>query len=351
MRAAQAAVAEHQQVTALDVVVGLGWAHAAHLDQWRQGRVSSLEAVVDVSADKLTAALEELEGWARDQGLQPTEVDHLARTRDHRPLQFTESADAEVERRFRIQWGSPELSEAQRARRAERASRPPDLVVIAPLSEFSCESCSGSGELLIMDDAGALCLTCADLDHLVFLPAGDATLTRRARKASGLSAVVVRFSRARKRYERQGVLVEEPALAQAEQACLADAEARTRRRERDAQRRAEQDDELRAQLVEAIRARFPGCPPERAEAIAAHTAARGSGRVGRSAAGRKLDPAAVELAVAAAVRHHDTDYDELLMGGLDRHSARARVADDVEAILTAWRTAPVDQETGRHSPT
>lgn len=351
MRAAQAAVAEHQQVTALDVVVGLGWAHAAHLDQWRQGRVSSLEAVVDVSADKLTAALEELEGWARDQGLQPTEADHLARTRDRRPLQFTESADPEVERRFRILWGSPELSEAQRARRAERASPPPDLVVIAPLSEFSCDSCGGSGELLVMDDAAALCLTCADLDHLVFLPAGDATLTRRARKASSLSAVVVRFSRARKRYERQGILVEEPALAQAEQACLADAEARTRRRERDAQRRAEQDDELRAQLVEAIRARFPGCPPERAEAIAAHTAARGSGRVGRSAAGRKLDPAAVELAVAAAVRHHDTDYDELLMAGLDRHTARAQVADDVEAILTVWRSAPAANETVRNFPT
>ena len=42
---------------------------------------------------------------------------------------------------------------------------------------------------------------------LVFLPAGNATLSRRAKQASRLSAVVVRFSRARKRYERQGVLV------------------------------------------------------------------------------------------------------------------------------------------------
>jgi hypothetical protein len=42
----------------------------------------------------------------------------------------------------------------------------------------------------------------------VFLPAGDAALSRRARKASTLSAVVVRFSRPRKRYERQGILVE-----------------------------------------------------------------------------------------------------------------------------------------------
>jgi hypothetical protein len=37
-------------------------------------------------------------------------------------------------------------------------------------------------------------LTCADMDHLVFLPAGGAALTRRAKKASTLSAVVVRLA-------------------------------------------------------------------------------------------------------------------------------------------------------------
>ena len=51
--------------------------------------------------------------------------------------------------------------------------------------------------------ADALCMSCADMDHLVFLESGDAALTRRAKRASRLSAVVVRFSRARRRYERQ----------------------------------------------------------------------------------------------------------------------------------------------------
>lgn len=53
---------------------------------------------------------------------------------------------------------------------------------------------------------------CADMDHLVFLGAGDAALTRRAKRASRQSAVVVRLSRSRRRYERQGILVEEAAL-------------------------------------------------------------------------------------------------------------------------------------------
>jgi hypothetical protein len=55
------------------------------------------------------------------------------------------------------------------------------------------------------------------MDHLVFLPAGDPGLTRRAHRVSELSAVVVRFSRSRKRYERQGLLVEGAALTQADQ--------------------------------------------------------------------------------------------------------------------------------------
>jgi hypothetical protein len=167
--------------------------------------------------------------------------------------------------------------------------------------------------------------------------AGDATLTRRARQASGLSAVVVRFSRSRRRYERQGVLVEEEALERAERECLADEEARARRRERAGARRAAEDVELQAQMARAIERLFPGCPGERAQAIACHTGARGSGRVGRTAAARALDPEAITLAVAASVRHQDTRYDELLMAGIDRGEARESVRPEVERILDRWR--------------
>jgi len=175
------------------------------------------------------------------------------------------------------------------------------------------------------------------LDHLAFLPAGDAALTRRATKASGLSAVVVRWSRSRKRYERQGVLVEDHALPVAEKRCLSDADARARRRERDQVRRASVDEEFQARLAEEITRLFPGCPAERATAIAKHTGLRGSGRVGRSAAGRALDENAITLAVAASVRHQDTGYDTLLMSGLPRDAARHQVQPAIDRVLTAWR--------------
>ena len=174
------------------------------------------------------------------------------------------------------------------------------------------------------------------MDHLIFLPAGDAALTRRAKKASTLSAVVVRWNRTRKRYERQGTFVEEPALAQAEEQCLADEEVRMRRRERDRERRAHEDAELAARMAGEITRLFPGCPPERAAAIARHTSLRGSGRVGRSAAGRSLDEEAITLAVIASVRHEDTGYDSLLMSGVPRETARDKVAPSIDRVLAAW---------------
>lgn len=212
------------------------------------------------------------------------------------------------------------------------------LLVVQPLRRRHCAECRGGPlSLLVVEGGAPRCLDCADLGHLVFLPRGDTALTRRSREESGLSAVVVHFNRRKGRYERQGVLVEEAGLARAEERCLADAEARRRRRARDAVRRAAEDLRFTEAFAAEIRRLFPGCPVDRARGIAAHASARGSGRVGRSAAGRALSEGAVTSAVVASVRHVDTPYDELLMSGVARHEARRRIATDVETVLRGWR--------------
>ena len=151
-----------------------------------------------------------------------------------------------------------------------------------------------------------------------------------------MSAVVVRFSRRRGRYERRGLLVEEAALVRAEERCLADAEARRRRRARDARRREAEDLRFTAAFADEIGRLFPRCPADRARAIAEHASVRGSGRVGRSAAGRALSEAAVTAAVRASVRHTETPYDALLMSGTPRHEARRRIAPAVDTRLSEW---------------
>jgi hypothetical protein len=338
MTVAEQALQRQRYVGPLDVLTGMGWLPPGLVTDWRQGRAPHLEAVAAVTADRLVDALEVFHRWVASRGLHPTEVEYLAATRDRRPLRFTAAGDPTLEQTYRTHWMPADLPERQRERLTARQSKPPDLVVIQALTAFTCAACGRTdADLLIMEEAGPTCLTCADLDHLVFLPAGDATLTRRARKASRLSAVVVRFNRSRKRYERQGLLVEEAAVEEAEQQCLSDEEARAARRERERQRREVTDERFQQELAEHIGRLFPGCPPPRAAAISRHTGTRGSGRVGRSAAGRALDPDAVTRAVVAAVRHEETAYDELLMAGVPRERAREQIRDDIDRVLARWR--------------
>jgi hypothetical protein len=215
-----------------------------------------------------------------------------------------------------------------------------ELVVYAILRDSKCRECGKElwkGDFLFLEGGHPLCLSCADFDHLVHLPSGDAAVTRRARKYSPLNAVVVRFSRSRGRYERQGILVSEAALERAEQECLADGEQRARRRERDQLRRAENDRNLITRMTDAILGLFPGCPLEEARTIATHTARRGSDRVGRTFAGRALEESALTAAVVAAIRHRHTQYDELLMSGYSRPDARDSIQEAVDRVLESWR--------------
>ena len=215
-----------------------------------------------------------------------------------------------------------------------------DLTVFIAHSDVTCGECGealGRHAWITVDGEHCTrCLACADLDHLVFLPAGNTALTRRAKKYSNLSAVVLEWSRARAHYERQGLLVEEVALARAEEECLVDAEARERRRAREAERRAVEDKEYVARFAAAIRELYPACPPGREQIIAEHACLKYSSRVGRSAAAKALDAEAVRLAVIAHVRHVETNYDRLLSQGYERREARYEVEDQVARVLACW---------------
>jgi hypothetical protein len=92
---------------------------------------------------------------------------------------------------------------------------PTELKVFITTTVASCSECGeqlGRGAwVTLVGNKGALCLSCADLAHLTFLPSGDAALTRCACRYSTLVAVVLKWNRAHKRYERQGLLVESKA--------------------------------------------------------------------------------------------------------------------------------------------
>jgi hypothetical protein len=217
-----------------------------------------------------------------------------------------------------------------------------DILVFELISrgDSKCDECGRElfkGNLLRKEGPRGLCIDCADLGHLAFVPRGDACITRRASKYSPLRAIVLRFSRSRKRYERQGILVAEEALARAEEECLDDAEVRERRRKVEAGRRAERDAEYVRMFGEEIRRHYPKAPANAPDEIAAHACQVHSNRIGRTAGAKDFDPAAIDLAVQAYIRHRDTEYDELLATGADRLDARAQVRAAIDAVLANWR--------------
>ena len=216
VKAARAALAAQKYVAPLDVLVGVGWIDPGTVSRWRQGRLDCLEAALQTRPSRVLEAMKLLGAWAAAEGLVPSETEYMARAPGREALRFSGGGDPSLERLYRTHWLSGALSPARRDRLAEKASRPPELIVIQPLrGDWACHRCGGGGDLLMMAPPGPTCLRCAGLDDLEFLPTGDASLTRRAKATSARYAVVVRFSKARGRYERQGLLVEPGALAQA----------------------------------------------------------------------------------------------------------------------------------------
>ncbi len=221
------------------------------------------------------------------------------------------------------------------------ASHPGDDRPEAHISfrDEKCGDCGGpvvKGDLFVYEIDRMVCLTCAGLDRLIFLPSGNTALTRRATKHSTLSAVVMKYSRRRKRNERQGVLVEPAALERAEAECLSDEDARSLARERAAARREVLEGEYLKKFEIRLLEIYPGCPPEEARRIACHACEKHSGRVGRSAAAKNLDDDAINLAVRAHIRHSHTPYDRHLANGMDRDSVRRLVRERIDEVEAEW---------------
>ncbi len=214
-RAAQAALAAQGVATPIDVLVRIGWLDVGAMESWRRGQIDCLERAIRTDPSRTLEALHLLQSWATGEDVSASPSDYVARTVQRQPLRFSRSGDPAIEALYRTHWVSHELSEKERERVAGKASRAPDLVVVQPLNhEWTCHRCGGTGGLLMMENSGPACLRCVGLDGLEFLPAGDALLSRRVKAKSTRWAVVVRFSRSRRRYERQGLLVEPLALAE-----------------------------------------------------------------------------------------------------------------------------------------
>jgi hypothetical protein len=186
-RAAEAALAARHFVSAIDILVGIGWLDPGAVERWRRGQIDCLAEAVQVNLPRYR---------------KPSGYLGLGRSREDCCRARRRMSAA---RRAAQRCASAEAGILRLRRHTGPIGSPPNS-----------RRCGGRGDLLIMETPGPACLRCVGLDDLEYLPAGDALLTRRAKSKSSRHAVVVRFSRTRRRYERQGLLVEPQALAYAQ---------------------------------------------------------------------------------------------------------------------------------------
>ena len=329
----------------IELLIDMSLIPSASFAKWKHGspEFRVLEDQIQCGDEKLRKTFRFFSEWVEAENLEPftAEYQGASRSGSHK-LQVLADEDPKYETFLLTRYQRRDLTPARKKQIQKKLTKVPDLTVFILTGEgakcIKCAEMIETGDLMYREDDQPLCLACAEFDHLEFLPSGDATLTRRSKKFAKLSAVVVQFNRRRKRYERRGLLVGAAAIDQARESMLADADKRSKQREVAAIRRVEEDAELVQAMVQEITTQFPSCPRDDALRIAKHTAQRGSGRVGRSAAGRDVDSDAIKLAVIAHIRHEHTPYDEMLMDGVARRDARTQIQDAVAAKLDQWRS-------------
>ncbi len=180
--AAERTLAAQKYVSAIDVLMGIGWLDGNSLKRWRQGQVDCLERVVQANLSRISEAMQLLRSWARDKGL----------NRARQPTARAGMADPAVQpqRRCRPRAALPYplgLARAVRAKtpapgregagagsgRDRAAARRLDL---PPLRR--------QWRLADHENEGPACLPCVGLGDLQLLPAGDALPARRAKARS-----------------------------------------------------------------------------------------------------------------------------------------------------------------------
>lgn len=112
-------------VSAIDVLLGMGWLTPDRVEAWRRGEAPYLEQLVHAGLGKIGATLRAFHRWAAAQGLRPSRTEYVA-SKSRRPLQFSRSGEHTLEERYRTHWVSRRLrleKEQKTGARSERAVR------------------------------------------------------------------------------------------------------------------------------------------------------------------------------------------------------------------------------------
>jgi len=165
VRAGEGALADHNYVSPIDVLTGMGLLAPQNVDAWRKGLIGYLRQMVQGNTEKINRTLAIFQDWALKRGLQPQEVTYFARTVGQaKELHFAAEAGPEEESLYRTHYVSRELPAKKEVKLKEGLSRPPEIVVFEILRDSHCSQCEGDllkGSFLVMEAGQPLCMNCA----------------------------------------------------------------------------------------------------------------------------------------------------------------------------------------------
>jgi hypothetical protein len=147
VRAAEAALARQQYVSAIDVFCGMGLLASTNVDAWRKGRIDFLERMLQGSPGKISSSLSIFRDWALEKGLHPSEIEYARNTRaGTAPLQFTQAAHPEMEKIYRTHYLSAALSPVKRQQLETKLNRAPQPVVFEIVRDSAAGTRSSPGD-------------------------------------------------------------------------------------------------------------------------------------------------------------------------------------------------------------
>ena len=148
-KAAQAALAARHFVSAIDILVGIGWLDAQALERWRRGQIDCLEEVVRANLQRISEAMRLFRSWATARGLCASPTAYVGRSPRRQTLRFSRSGNPAIEASYRIHWVSPELFKKKRERLAEKASHAPELVMVQHDERAALTTLNGPESMLV----------------------------------------------------------------------------------------------------------------------------------------------------------------------------------------------------------
>jgi hypothetical protein len=114
--AAEAALAHHHYVSAIDVLTGAGMLMRENVESWRKGRIDFLEWVMQGNLKRISKSMSFFRQWSRQKGLKPSHTQYVGKTRRGKAdLQFSKSGDQSIENSYRTHYISPPYPSANRS--------------------------------------------------------------------------------------------------------------------------------------------------------------------------------------------------------------------------------------------